>query len=90
MSTSLTPHTTSSALERLRTSTDTAIYRITNRVTARYRAIVSGEEGMTTIEYALGTLAAAALAGILLLVVKSGGIQSAINNLFTQALTSTP
>ncbi|MDY6050726.1 MAG: DUF4244 domain-containing protein [Corynebacterium sp.] len=62
--------------------------RLSAHVRARYEAIVHNDEGMTTIEYALGTLAAAALAGVLYAVVHSGGVQSAIDGLFTRALNS--
>ncbi|MDO5747384.1 MAG: DUF4244 domain-containing protein [Actinomycetaceae bacterium] len=44
------------------------------------------EEGMATAEYAIGTIAAAAFAGVLLVVVKSGGIKAALTALIKQAL----
>lgn len=45
------------------------------------------EDGMTTAEYAIGTIAAAAFAGVLLAVVKSGGIKSALTAIIKQALS---
>lgn len=45
------------------------------------------EEGMATAEYAIGTLAAAAFAGILIVVVKSGGIKQALMAIIKQALS---
>ncbi|MDO4613624.1 MAG: DUF4244 domain-containing protein [Actinomycetaceae bacterium] len=46
-----------------------------------------GEEGMATAEYAIGTLAAAAFAGILLVIVKGGAIKQALTELIKQALS---
>ena len=44
------------------------------------------EAGMTTAEYAVGTLAACAFAAVLLAVVRSGGVKSALAGLITTAL----
>ena len=46
-----------------------------------------GQSGMTTAEYAVGTLAACAFAATLLVVVRSGAIESALSNLITTALS---
>jgi hypothetical protein len=48
----------------------------------RHRA----EAGMTTAEYAVGTLAACAFAAVLLAVVRSGGVKSALAAVITAAL----
>ncbi len=48
------------------------------------------DSGMSTIEYAFGSLAAAALAGVLYLVVNGSGVSSAIEDVITDALTNTP
>lgn len=48
------------------------------------------DSGMSTIEYAFGSLAAAALAGVLYLVVNGSGVSSAIEGVITDALTNTP
>ncbi|MFI6053600.1 DUF4244 domain-containing protein [Streptomyces violascens] len=45
-----------------------------------------GDAGMTTSEYAVGTLAACAFAAILYKVVTSGGVVSALTQLITRAL----
>ena len=50
--------------------------------TIRLRA----EAGMTTAEYAVGTLAACAFAAVLMVVVKSGPVKSALANVITAAL----
>jgi hypothetical protein len=45
------------------------------------------QAGMTTAEYAVGTLAACAFAATLLAIVRSGAIRSALTNLITSALS---
>jgi len=42
---------------------------------------------MTTAEYAVGTLAACAFAAVLMAVVRSGAIKSALTDLITAALS---
>jgi len=42
---------------------------------------------MTTAEYAVGTLAACAFAAVLIAVVRSDGVKSALAHLITTALT---
>ncbi|QSB06892.1 DUF4244 domain-containing protein [Natronoglycomyces albus] len=46
-----------------------------------------GESGMSTAEYAVGTLGAVAFAGVLVLVANSGFFQDLIESLITQALS---
>ena len=48
------------------------------------------EQGMSTIEYAFGSLAAAALAGVLYLVVNGDAVTNAIESVITDALSNTP
>lgn len=45
-----------------------------------------GDAGMNTAEYAVGTLAAVAFAGILLKVLTSGRVQAALASLIDRAL----
>ena len=45
-----------------------------------------GDAGMTTAEYAVGTLAAVAFAGLLLKVLTSGPVQAALAHLIERAL----
>lgn len=47
----------------------------------------AADAGMTTAEYAVGTLAACAFAVTLLAVVRSGAIKSALSALITSALS---
>jgi hypothetical protein len=58
--------------------------RLTNRLD---RVTYLEQGGMTTAEYAVGTLAACAFAATLLAVVRSGAIRSALSNLITTALS---
>lgn len=44
------------------------------------------DKGMNTAEYAVGTLAAVAFAGVLLKVLTSDGVQSALAGLIARAL----
>ena len=56
--------------------------------TIRCRAVrATADAGMTTAEYAVGTLAACAFAATLLAVVRSGAIKSALSALITSALS---
>ncbi len=50
------------------------------------RMVRSPEEGMTTAEYAVGTLAAVAFAVVLLAVVRSGAVKAALASVITTAL----
>lgn len=50
------------------------------------KARKGAEAGMTTAEYAVGTLAACAFAAVLLAVVRSGGVKSALAAVITAAL----
>ncbi|MBK4137488.1 DUF4244 domain-containing protein [Corynebacterium macginleyi] len=54
------------------------------------RTLVRNDEGMSTIEYAMGSLVAAALAGVLYMVIKGGGVVDAIEGIITDALSNTP
>ncbi|MBD3689574.1 DUF4244 domain-containing protein [Nanchangia anserum] len=53
----------------------------------RLRERGAAEEGMATAEYAIGTIAAAAFAGVLLLIVKGGAIKQALTAIIQQALS---
>jgi len=61
--------------------------RVRCRLAHRFARIRrTAEAGMTTAEYAVGTLAACAFAAVLLVVVKSGGVKSALAAVITAAL----
>jgi hypothetical protein len=50
------------------------------------RLRILGEEGMTTAEYAVGTMAAVAFAALLLAIVRSGPVKSALTKVILTAL----
>ena len=55
----------------------------------RWHALIArlrADDGMSTAEYAVGTIAAVAFAGILLKVVTSPGVQSALQAIIGKAL----
>lgn len=58
------------------------------RLRRRFRKVlaIGRDAGMSTAEYAVGTLAAVAFAGLLLKVVTSPGVQSALSAIITKAL----
>ena len=57
---------------------------VTGRRLRQLRA--SGEAGMATAEYAVGTVAAASLAGVLLAILKSDWVRELIADLIRSAL----
>ncbi len=54
----------------------------------RLLAMAVDEAGMSTVEYAIGTIAAAAFGAILYSVVTGDSIVSALTNIINRALTS--
>lgn len=46
-----------------------------------------GEAGMTTAEYAVGTIAACAFAAVLLAILKSGAVKGMVTSVITTALS---
>ena len=56
----------------------------------RMKAVLGNDEGMSTIEYAMGSLAAAALAAVLYTVINGGQVPDAIESIITDALSNTP
>ncbi|MFI7602779.1 DUF4244 domain-containing protein [Actinoplanes sp. NPDC049681] len=57
------------------------MYRLIARLTGS-----QADEGMNTAEYAVGTLAAVAFAGVLLKVLTSPGIAQSLTRVITEAL----
>lgn len=66
------------------------LYTLTNTVIRRGREKLANEDGMSTIEYAMGSLAAAALAAVLYMVINGDGVVDAIEGIITDALSDTP
>jgi hypothetical protein len=52
------------------------------------RLALAGDEGMSTAEYAIGTIAAAAFAAVLYAVVSGDGVVSALTSIVQRALTA--
>ena len=59
-------------------------------ILVRKASLVGNENGMSTVEYAMGSLAAAALAAVLYLVINGGAVVDAIEGIITDALSNTP
>jgi hypothetical protein len=57
-------------------------------VAARLTMLVSDESGMSTVEYAIGSIAAAAFGAILYTVVTGDSIVSALNHIIGRALST--
>ncbi|MCV7004667.1 DUF4244 domain-containing protein [Mycobacterium gordonae] len=55
---------------------------------ARLTMLVSDETGMSTVEYAIGTIAAAAFGAILYTVVTGDSVVSALNHIIGRALST--
>ena len=56
----------------------------------RTKGLLTSDDGMSTIEYAMGSLAAAALAAVLYAVINTGAVVDAIESIITDALSNTP
>lgn len=57
-------------------------------VKARMNMLIADESGMSTVEYAIGTIAAAAFGAILYTVVTGDSIVSALTNIINRALST--
>ncbi len=62
--------------------------RVIRDLKARLAAVVSDDSGMSTVEYAIGTVAAAAFGGILYSVVTGDSIVGALTNIINRALST--
>jgi Protein of unknown function (DUF4244) len=56
-------------------------------IATRPRRALAGDDGMSTAEYAIGTIAAAAFAAVLYAVVKGDSVVSALTSIVQRALT---
>lgn len=64
------------------------LHNIFRALIARLTVVVSDESGMSTVEYAIGTVAAAAFGAILYTVVTGDSIVSALTNIIGRALNT--
>lgn len=62
---------------------------IGKRVHRKLIELASGEHGMSTAEYAIGTIAAAAFAAVLYTVVTGGSVAAALASIIERALSVT-
>jgi hypothetical protein len=58
------------------------------KIRQRFTLLVVDETGMSTVEYAIGTIAAAAFGAILYTVVTGDSIVGALTNIITRALNT--
>jgi hypothetical protein len=58
------------------------------RLKARMMLVLVDDSGMSTVEYAIGTIAAAAFGAILYTVVTGDSIVTALTNIITRALNT--
>ncbi|WP_082945488.1 DUF4244 domain-containing protein [Mycobacterium sp. E2733] len=64
------------------------MHKIFREFVARVTVLVSDESGMSTVEYAIGTIAAAAFGAILYTVVTGDSVVSALTNIIGRALST--
>jgi hypothetical protein len=62
--------------------------KVFQRIQARMTLLAVDESGMSTVEYALGTIAAAAFGAILYTVVTGDSVVSALSNIISRALNT--
>jgi hypothetical protein len=62
--------------------------KMIRRVNAKAALLMLDESGMSTVEYAIGTIAAAAFGAILYTVVTGDSIVSALTNIISRALNT--
>ena len=62
--------------------------RVLRRLRDRLVILASDDSGMSTVEYAIGTIAAAAFGAILYSVVTGDSIVGALTNIINRALTT--
>ncbi|APT09277.1 DUF4244 domain-containing protein [Mycobacterium avium] len=62
--------------------------RVFREFSARVAVLVADESGMSTVEYAIGTIAAAAFGAVLYTVVTGDSIVSALTNIIGRALNT--
>ena len=62
------------------------LYRTYEAIRVHTVSMWSDESGMSTVEYAIGTIAAAAFGAVLIAVVKSDSVQQSLLNIIQQAL----
>ncbi|AFP42440.1 membrane protein [Mycolicibacterium smegmatis] len=64
------------------------VIQVFRRVQARMALLAVDDSGMSTVEYALGTVAAAAFGAILYTVVTGDSVVNALSNIISRALNT--
>ena len=64
------------------------IHNMFRMVQARASLLIADETGMSTVEYSIGTVAAAAFGAVLYSVVTGDSIVGALTNIISRALTT--
>lgn len=64
------------------------VFNLIRVFTARVILLASDESGMSTVEYAIGTIAAAAFGAILYTVVTGDSVVTALNHIIGRALST--
>jgi uncharacterized protein DUF4244 len=67
---------------------NTKVNNVFRQLKVRLTMLAVDESGMSTVEYAIGTIAAAAFGAILYTVVTGDSIVSALTNIITRALNT--
>lgn len=65
-----------------------ALSRTTIAIRRQANRVATNDDGMSTVEYALGTIAAAAFGALLYTVVTGGDITSALTDIIERALNT--
>lgn len=66
----------------------TPLHRLRAAMTRRFADVTSDDAGMSTVEYAVGTIAAAAFGAVLYTVVSGDSIPDALGGIIEQALNT--
>lgn len=64
------------------------MFSVFRKFSARVAVLAADESGMSTVEYAIGTIAAAAFGAVLYTVVTGDSIVSALTNIIGRALST--
>lgn len=81
-------HTEPSGAESTATAPECPPVGLRDRIRTRLHAAVMNDDGMSTVEYALGTIAAAAFGALLYTVVTGGDITDALTGIIERALNT--
>ncbi|AWH91263.1 DUF4244 domain-containing protein [Dietzia lutea] len=87
MSTHLT-HRTDTLATRTLAAPAAAVARARSALHRRFHAMTGPDAGMSTVEYAVGTIAAAAFGAVLYTVVSGDSIPDALGGIIEQALNT--